>query len=77
MFIITQIDNQDKRKKERKVMLLVELLEVVDENRNMIVFSDDRVVGVYDGKNSIDETLNERTIATVDCRNNEFHVFLK
>ena len=31
MFIITQIDNQDKRKKERKVMLLVELLEVVDE----------------------------------------------
>ena len=58
-------------------MLLVEFLEVADENRNMIVFSDDRVVGVYDGKNSIDETLNERTIATVDCRNNEFHVFLK
>ena len=58
-------------------MLLVEFLEVADENRNMIVFSDDRDVGVYDGKNSIDETLNERTIATVDCRNNEFHVFLK
>ena len=58
-------------------MLLVEFLEVADENRNMVVFSDDHVVGVYDGKNSIDETLNERTIVTVDCRNNEFHVFLK
>lgn len=57
MFIITQIDNQDKRKKERKVMLLVELLEVVDENRNMVVFDEDRVVSVYDGRDSIDETL--------------------
>lgn len=77
MFIITQIDNQDKRKKERKVMLLVELLEVVDENRNMVVFDEDRVVSVYDGRDSIDKTLNNRIVATVDCRNNEFHVFLK
>lgn len=26
---------------------------------------------------AIDETLNNRIVATVDCRNNEFHVFLK
>lgn len=58
-------------------MLLVEFLEVADENRNMVVFDEDRVVSVYDGRDSIDETLNNRIVATVDCRNNEFHVFLK
>ena len=43
----------------------------------MVVFDEDRVVSVYDGRDSIDETLNNRIVATVDCRNNEFHVFLK
>ena len=58
-------------------MKLEELLSVISENKNLHVLMNGENVGIYDGKNSIDEKFNNKIVYNVDCENDEFFVEVK
>jgi len=55
-------------------MRLEELLQVLSENKNVIVCVDGKEVSRYDGRNSIDVKFNSMTVCSVDCQDNMFLV---
>lgn len=58
-------------------MRLEELLQVLSENKNVIVCVDGKEVSRYDGRNSIDVKFNSMTVCSVDCQDNMFWVEIK
>ena len=46
-------------------MMLMDLLEVIDENKNVDIKLYDEVVTYYDGKNSIDDFYNDFRVLEV------------
>jgi len=58
-------------------MKLEELLSVFSEHKNVNIFMNGENVGIYDGKNSIDEKFNDKIVCNVDCENDEFFVEVK
>lgn len=55
-------------------MRLEELLQVLSENKNVIVCVDGKEVSRYDGRNSIDVKFNSMTVCSVDYQDNMFLV---
>ena len=58
-------------------MLLIDVISKLDENKNCYVFHNDRLVTFYDGKNSIDESCNNRAVKSVEFANNAYYINLK
>ena len=57
-------------------MKLEDVLTIVSEARNLYVWENGEIIALYDGRDSIPEDLNDREVELVDCRNNDFHVYL-
>lgn len=59
-------------------MKLIELLEVIDENRDVEVKSveTDEVLTFYDGLNSIDECFNECEVVQVSSSNSTIQIWV-
>jgi len=51
-------------------MMLMEVLEVMDENKNVNVVLMGDVVTYYDGKNSIDEFYNDFKVIGISAEDN-------
>lgn len=58
-------------------MRLEELLQVVNENKNVVVNVNGKEVSHYDGRNSIDVKFNPMTVCSIDCKDNTFLVEVK
>ena len=58
-------------------MKLEELLSVLSLHKNVNIFMGEENVGIYDGKNSIDEKMNDKIVCNVDTKNDEFFVEVK
>lgn len=58
-------------------MRLEELLQVVNENKNVVVRINGKEVSYYDGRNSIDVKFNSAIVCSVDCQDNTFYVEIK
>ena len=39
-------------------MILIELLETINENKTVKIIKDNKIISIYDGKNSIDNIYN-------------------
>lgn len=57
-------------------MKLEELLLVASEARDMYIWENGEIIAQYDGRDSIQEELNDREIELVDCSGDNFHVYL-
>lgn len=58
-------------------MRLEELLQVVNENKNVVVNVNGKEASRYDGRNSIDVKFNSAIVCSVDCQDNTFLVEVK
>lgn len=58
-------------------MRLEELLNVISENKDVIIFIDGKEVSRYDGRNSINPKYNQKTVCHVDCSDNVFLIEIK
>jgi hypothetical protein len=74
------ISYQKYKVKIRKVgidMRLEELLQVLSENKNVVVCINGKEVSRYDGRDSINTEFNEKVVCSVDCKDNTFYVEIK
>lgn len=74
------ISYQKYKVKIRKVgidMRLEELLQVLSENKNVVVCINGKEVSCYDGRDSINTEFNEKVVCSVDCKDNTFYVEIK
>ena len=58
-------------------MKLIDLLSVINENVNVVLFSlNNKVLGIYDGKNSIDNIYNNYDIIEINHTRNDIEVVI-
>ena len=58
-------------------MKLIDLLSVTNENVNVILFSlNNKVLGIYDGKNSIDNIYNNYDIIEINHTRNDLEIVI-
>ena len=56
-------------------MRLVELLSVMNENDNIVLFDlNNKVIDIYDGKNSIDDIYNDYEVIDIKHTRNDIEV---
>lgn len=53
-----------------------ELLNLIDENTNVNVIRDDEVIAVYDGRNSIPESLNDEEVIKISTENDSVELYI-
>lgn len=59
-------------------MMLVDVLETCRDSININVFDlEDNLISMYDGKNSIDEELNNRQVRQIDVENSILNIWLE
>lgn len=59
-------------------MMLVDVLETCRDSININVFDlEDNLISMYDGKNSINEELNNRQIRQIDVENSILNIWLE
>ena len=65
------------QKMEVDIMKLIDLLSVTNENVNVILFSsNNKVLDVYDGKNSIDNIYNDYEVIEINHTRNDLEVVI-
>lgn len=58
--------------------MLVDVLETCRDSININVFDlEDNLISMYDGKNSIDEELNNRQVRQIDVENSILNIWLE
>ena len=58
-------------------MKLVELLSVTNENTNIVLFSlNNKVLDIYDGKNSIDNFYNDYEVIEINHTRNDLEIII-
>ena len=58
-------------------MKLIDLLSVTNENTNVVLFSsNNKVLDVYDGKNSIDNIYNDYDIIEINHTRNDLEIVI-
>ena len=58
-------------------MKLVELLSVTNENTNVVLFSlNNKVLDIYDGKNSIDNIYNDYDVIEINHTRNDIEIVI-
>lgn len=58
-------------------MILLDFLTIADENKKFFVIRGGKKVGMYDGKNSIPEKLNNKEIKRIEKFNHAICIVLK
>lgn len=59
-------------------MMLVDILETCRDSININVFDlEDNLISVYDGRNSIDESLNNKQVRQIDVENSILNIWLE
>lgn len=59
-------------------MTLIELLEVINENTLVFVYDINNIcISYYDGKNSINESLNNCNVLDIRCNGNAIEIIIK
>lgn len=51
-------------------MILIDVLTILDENKDCFVFHNGELISIYDGRDSIDEELNSRTVRSIVYKSN-------
>ena len=51
-------------------MILIDVLSVLDENKDCYIFHNGELLSHYDGRDSIDEELNSRTVRSIVYKSN-------
>ena len=65
------------QKMEVDFMKLIDLLSVTNENTNVILFdSNNKVLDIYDGKNSIDNIYNDYDIIEINHTRNDLEIVI-
>ena len=58
-------------------MKLIDLLSVTNENTNVILFSlNNKVLDIYDGKNSIDDIYNDYEVIEINHTRNDIEIVI-
>ena len=59
-------------------MTLIELLEVINENTLVFIYDINNIcISYYDGKNNIDESLNNYNVLDIRCNGNAIEIIIK
>ena len=65
------------QKMEVDIMKLIDLLSVTNENTNVVLFDlNNKVLDIYDGKNSIDDIYNEYEVIEINHTRNDLEVVI-
>ena len=65
------------QKMEVDIMKLIDLLSVTNENTNIVLFSlNNKVLGIYDGKNSIDNFYNDYEVIEINHTRNDLEIII-
>lgn len=51
-------------------MILIDVLTILDENKDCFVFHNGELISIYDGRDSIDESLNDREVRSIVYKSN-------
>ena len=58
-------------------MILSDLLSITNENTNVVLFSlNNKVLGIYDGKNSIDNIYNNYEVIEINNTRNDLEIVI-
>lgn len=55
-------------------MTLIELLEVISDSTTVEITENNEQIAYYDGKESIDESLNNATVLRIEAQTNEISI---
>ena len=65
------------QKMEVDIMKLIDLLSVTNENTNVVLFDlNNKVLDIYDGKNSIDDIYNDYEVIEINHTRNDLEVVI-
>ena len=65
------------QKMEVDIMKLIDLLSITNENVNVVLFSsNNKVLDIYDGKNSIDNIYNDYEVIEINHTRNDLEIVI-